>query len=339
MNLNFLIAGLILSVVGLLWLLLKQNHSHSGADVGQLNKNIDEMRTSFIEQMALFNNQVNERLKDQGRTSRRLEDRLDATSKSYVDVSEKLSKLSESSRRIFDIGKDIASLQDILGSPKIRGNLGELFLGDLLGQFFPTDKFELQYGFKSGEIVDAVLKLKDNYLVPIDAKFPLENFVKMIKENDPLLVNKLKTTFTRDVKKHIDSISTKYILPAEGTLDFALMYVPAENVYYEMMVNDNSNSGLSAYAMEKRVIPVSPNNFYIYLQTILLGLRGFEIEKNAKVIQSNIKGLEKALQVFNDDFSVLGTHLQNAKNKYDESEKKLFKLDNTLSLIESGKKK
>jgi len=335
---NLIIAALIALVLFLIWFVFRLSGQGSQGDLRVLTKDIDEMRTNFVEQMALFNNQMNERLKEQGRTGRRLEDRLDATSKSYVDVSEKISKLSESSNRIFEIGKDMASLQDILGSPKVRGNLGELFLGDLLGQFFPKEKFELQYAFKSGEIVDAVLKLKDDYLVPIDAKFPLENFVKMLKENEPLKVNKLKNTFIRDVKKHIDAISKKYILPNENTLDFALMYVPAENVYYEMMVNDNNQNGISEYAMQKKVIPVSPNNFYIYLQTILLGLRGFEIEKNAKNIQANLKGLEKSLQVFNEDFSVLGTHLQNAKNKYDESEKKLFKLDNTLEMIGSGKK-
>lgn len=335
---NLLIAGLFTIVLVLAWQLLKasQTHRDEASNMAQLNKNIDEMRMGFIEQMNLFNQQINERLKEHGQTGKRLEDRLDTTSKSYVEVSEKLARLGEANKRIYDIGKDIASLQEILSSPKLRGNLGELFLGDLLAQFFPPDKYVMQHTFSSGETVDAVLKLRDDNLVPIDSKFPLENFIKMLAEEDPTQRNKHRSVFLKDVKKHIDAIASKYILPNEGTLDFALMYVPAENVYYEMIVNDDTKEGISTYAMEKKVIPVSPNNFYVYLQTIMLGLRGMQIEKNAKVIHANLKGLQKGLKRFSDDFSTLGSHLGNAKNKYDESEKKLLNFNDSLENIDKS---
>jgi len=308
----------IIVIVALLGVVAYLIHSRNrGSDV--LNQNINEMKTSFLDQMSLLTNQVNERMKDHNETGKKLEDRLNNAAKSYSD----------------DIGKDISKLQELLSAPKIRGNLGELFLTDLLAQIFPADSYELQYRFKRGETIDAVVKLRDNLLVPVDAKFPLENFTKMLgAESDEDKV-KYKKVFLKDVKKHVDDIAKKYILPDEGTLDFALMYIPAENVYYEALINDDANVGIAGYAMDKRVIPVSPNTFYIYLQTILLGLRGMQIEQNAKEIQANLKRLHGDLSRFGDDFDVLGTHLGNASKKYTESEKRLFAFQSKLAEIDN----
>jgi DNA recombination protein RmuC len=232
-----------------------------------------------------------------------------------------------------DIGRDISSLQDILRAPKLRGALGEFFLSDLLAQYFPKDRFSMPYTFRSGEKVDAVIHLADSRMVPIDAKFPLENFKKFIDEKDEKGKRAHHKAFVADVKKRIDEIA-RYILPDEGTLDFALLYIPAENVYYEVIIRDEDGQNLSSYAFEKRVIPVSPNNFFVYLQTVLMGLRGMQIEKSAKAIQEALVRLKGDFEKFGDDFDVLGSHLTNAGNKFDESKRRLEKLGSKLSNIE-----
>ncbi len=227
-------------------------------------------------------------------------------------------------------------MQELLKSPKLRGGLGELFLSDLLGQIFPKDKFTLQYAFKSGEKVDAVIHVRDGLKIPVDSKFPLENFKKMAEEDDEKRREQAKRAFVSDVKKRIDEIATKYILPDEGTLDFALMYVPAENVYYEMIVKDQKSDGnLSGYAFAKKVIPVSPNTFFIYLQTILIGLKGFQIEKQAGEILAHLSRLRGDFEKFGTDFALVGKHINHARSSYENSEKRFDRFSDKLSQVES----
>lgn len=293
------------------------------------------MQKSILDQLNIITQQVNERLKENQevlqRTDKNINDRLDNAARIVGNVHHKLGALEESTKQIFAVGKDIASLQEILRSPKLRGGLGELFLGDLLSQLFPPAHFALQYRFKNGEIVDAIVRLRDDKIVPIDAKFPLENFKKMIDapdENDKTVFRK---QFTNDVKKHIDKIATSYILPDEGTLDFALMYVPAENIYYETIIRGEAHS-LMQYAHDRKVIPVSPNTFYVYLQSIMLGLRGMQVEKSAAMILKNLERLRGDLQKFTTDFELVGTHLSRAKNAYEESTKRLNRFEDKLTL-------
>ncbi len=265
--------------------------------------------------------------------------RLDNAARVIQDVSRQLGTLGEATKQVMDVGKDIASLQEILRSPKLRGGLGELFLGDLLSQIFPTSHYELQHRFKSGEAVDAIIKLGKN-IVPVDAKFPLENFKRLVGDSiseEERAANKRR--FIADVKKHIDAISGKYILPDEGTFDFALMYIPAENVYYELIIKDDNaetEKGLLNYAFEKRVIPVSPNSFYAYLQTILLGLRGLHVEERAQEILGHLSRLAGDFRKFHEDFELLGKHLTNVKAKYDDADKKLTKFGGRLQTLGSA---
>jgi len=248
-----------------------------------------------------------------------------------------LARLEESNKRIFEVGKDISSLQEILRAPKLRGGIGEFFLGDLLSQILPSKHYDIPYSFRTGERVDAVIHLGKR-LVPVDAKFPLENFRKILEAHSDSDKKVYRKKFISDVKLHIDSISRKYILPDEGTFGFALMYIPAENVYYETIIKDqDSDDGknLAGYAMQKKVIPVSPNTFYAYLQTIILGLKGLEIEKNAQEIISALDRLRVDFTRFSRDFELIRTHLRNAQNCYDSADRKLQKFESKLSLIES----
>jgi len=253
------------------------------------------------------------------------------------EVQARMAQLDEANKRILEVGRSIATLQEILRAPKIRGGLGEFLLGDLLAQIMPAEYFALQYSFKSGERVDAVIRLSQG-LVPVDAKFPLENFQKsLMAQEDGARKNFLKL-FAADVKKHVESIANKYILPHEGTCDFALMYIPAENVYYEAFIKDEAlgeGKGLREYVFEKHVVPVSPNSFYAYLHTILLGLRGLKVEESAREILRHLSGLSGQLARFQDEFRKLGKHLEQSKGSFDSAQRQLEKFSDKLAAMET----
>jgi len=249
-----------------------------------------------------------------------------------ADVQGKLMQLEEANKRIFDLGKGINDLQNILKSPKLRGGMGEIWLSEMLSQIIPAGHFTMQYRFKSGEICDAIITLRDGLLLPIDSKFSLENFVKMT-DADEAEKPAFKRLFNQDMRKRIDEISKKYILPDEGTMEFAFMYVPAENVYYQAFIQDEDKLNMLDYAMKQRVIPVSPSSFYAYLQVIALGLRGMEIEKSAKEIQKNLGGIKGELAKFRQAYDTLGGHLRHAQQSFEGSEKRLGKVENKFTQI------
>jgi DNA recombination protein RmuC len=294
----------------------------------QLSQGLDAHTQLVQQQLGQVLGNVNERLKENGeileRTQQSLGERLDNAARVVGNVQKSLGGLEEANRKIYEVGKDIASLQEILRAPKLRGGLGEFFLEDLLAQILPPQHFVIQHAFKNGERVDAVIKLGGS-LVPVDAKFPLENFKRMLEAADDDERSRTKRQFVGDVKKHVDAIAGKYILPDEGTYDFALMYIAAENVYYETIIKDDSEGerDLSQYALSKRVIPVSPNSLYAYLQAIILGLRGMKVEERAKEIIQYLSRLRGDFAKFRDDFGLLGKHLSHAQSSYQSTEKRL----------------
>ncbi|MGQ9618963.1 MAG: DNA recombination protein RmuC [Candidatus Aminicenantia bacterium] len=303
----------------------------------QVNESIGMTVQSLNQQFSSLTNQINMRLKE---VTDQMFSSSANTSKIFADVREKLGALTQQTNRIIEVGKDIATLQDILKAPKLRGSLGELLLGDLLSQILPTKFYVLQYRFKNNVQVDAVIKLAEGYIVPVDSKFPLSSFKLIMDARSEEERNRAKKRFISDVKKHIDAIAERYILPDEGTLDFALMYIPAENVYYETIIKDESleeEGSLFTYSLNKRVIPVSPNSFYAYLQTILLGLKRMEIAESAKKIYQFLMSLQGDFERLEDDFRTLGGHLQNARRKFEETERKFDRLKERLSDIGSGK--
>ena len=282
--------------------------------------------------------QLNERLRESGELVQRSQtsvgERLDHTARVVGEVQQGLGELREATARVRDIGRDVVSLHDILRAPKLRGGLGELLLGDLLAQVLPARHFTLQHTFQNGERVDAVVRLGPA-LVPVDAKFPLEDFRRLLEAGDDETRTRARRAFVARVRKHIDDVATKYILPDEGTYDFALMYVPAENVYYEAIVRDDAGNDreLSAYALERKVIPVSPNCFYAYLQAIVLGLRGLRIEARAQEVVGQLARLAGDLGRLQDDFRVLGRHVTNAAQAHAAADRRLDRLTAKLAEI------
>jgi DNA recombination protein RmuC len=304
-----------------------------------MQQQIDQLRVHFTQvldnsvqsiqrQLGQVLGHVNDRLKENAdvlnTTQQSLGERLDNAARVVGQVQRSLGGLEEANRKIYEVGKDIASLQEILRAPKLRGGLGEFLLEDLLGQILPSQHFSIQYAFRSGEKVDAVIKL-GSCVVPVDAKFPLENFKRMLEAVGDEEKNRAKRQFGIDVKKHIDAIAGKYILPDEGTYDFALMYIPAENVYYETIIRDGApeEKSLCHYAMSKHVIPVSPNSLYAYLQAIVLGLKGMKIEDRAKDIIQYLSRLQGDFGKFREEFALIGKHVGHAQTSYQSADRRL----------------
>lgn len=274
-------------------------------------------------------NQMNQSLQEAGKI---IGLNLGNTTNVFGNVKEQLGRLEETNKQIVDISKDISSLQELLRAPKFRGAMGEVLLENLLSQVLPKDHYSTQYRFKSGEAVDAIIKLGER-LVPVDAKFSLENFQKMLEAPDEQLKSALRKKFIQDVKNRIDEVSSKYILPQENTYDFALMYIPAENVYYEIIIKED----IFSYSLSKKVIPVSPNTIYAYLEVICLGLKGLKVEENAKKILKSLSALEIEIDKFKEEFNILGSHLSNANTKYSDSQKRLDKLSDKLINIQDAR--
>ena len=262
----------------------------------------------------------------------------DGAVKAISDVYKRLGTLEESSNKIYEIGREIGKLQDVLKAPKARGNFGELMLADLLAQIIPQEHFKLQHSFRSGVRVDAAIFV-GNYIVSVDAKFPLENFQRIVTSQTPEERKRVKRDFNRDVKRHVDTIAQRYIVQDEGTFDFALMYIPAENVYYEVIASDDDleSISLSGYALEKRVIPVSPNSFYAYLQVILLGLRGLKLDQAAREISDILSKMQSDFKRLSEDVGILGTHLNHTRGAYDKILKAVDHMQLKLALVDQIK--
>ena len=302
-------------------------------------KNLETIQSRFAGAVDTLNRQlgtVTSSLNDQlSQTRGNIGRQLEGTQKVVSHVQERLGELTATAKNMHDLGRDIARLQDILQAPKLRGNLGELFLEELLSQVLPPGSFGMQHTFSTGERVDAVIRLGDR-LVPVDSKFPLESFNRILSSDSDDAKKKARREFISSVKKRIDEISGKYIRTSEGTYDFALMYIPAENVFYESIVRDgDAGDGKSIFnhALEKHVVPVSPGSFYAYLLAVAYGLRGLQIEKRAEEIWGELSRLRTGLEQFGEDFQVLGRHLDNARGRYADADRKLGGLHETLRHI------
>lgn len=255
--------------------------------------------------------------------SKSLNSRLDTAAQVIRDVTKEIGSMQE-------IGRQMQGLQDFLRSPKLRGNIGEQVLCDMLRQTLPKGHFQFQYKFKDGQIVDAIIRT-DKGLIPVDSKFPLENFRKLSQSKSEQEKDSFTHLFLRDVKKHTDDIYKKYILPQEGTVDFALMYLPSEAIYYEIIA---SKEPLDIYASEKKVVFVSPNSLYYFLKVVMMALEERKISESAAKILDILKGLSQDSKKFSRSLQVLAGHLVRAKNAMDSVESEYGRL---ASKIDSAK--
>ncbi len=301
----------------------------------------DPLQQQLLQQMNHMQEQIDRRLVEQVRATNESKDfmasRLSSAESTVRSVSIGLGKLEQATTTLQKTSNEIVSFQNMLKAPKVRGSFGEVLLGNLLADVMPHDRFELQYSFSdTREIADAIIRLQDGYIVAIDAKFPFANYQLYVQEQDEVARISIRKTFIRDVKKHISDIAQKYISSHEKTLDYAFMYIPMEGVYYETMVRDEDGGSLWEFCLANKVVPVSPNSFLAYLQTVLVGLRGMKIEQQAREILQYIGTLRQDFGKFSDDFETVGKHLSNAKTKYDDSAKRLDKLGNRFEQIEVG---
>ncbi len=243
-----------------------------------------------------------------------------------TQIVERLGKLDGTAAQMLQKAADLGRLEQALRPPKARGGVGEMLLANLLRDMLPADAYRLQHTFRSGERVDAVVRV--DKLVSVDAKFPLDNFERLVNAEGDAERELHEKAFARDVKGHIDAIASKYIRPAEGTFDFAFMYLPSESVYYELVCG--KTGALSSYAHDKRVIPVSPSTFHAYLLMVTQGLRALQIERHAQDVMAFCAQLGKDFERFRGDFEVVGKHIGNAQSKYSEASGRLTRLETTL---------
>jgi len=286
--------------------------------ITRLNQNLQGLETRFSKDIRAIQSSFSEKLENSARV---------------------VSRVNRELGEIKEMSKQMKSLQTMFKNPKLRGNIGEQVLKDLLEQVLPKEHFKLQYKFREGQTVDAIIKTK-NEIIPIDSKFPTENFQKLVATKKNAEKKIYLRHFIRDVKKHIKDISEKYILPAEKTVDFAVMYIPSESIYYWIVTK---NPLLNDYANQKKVYLVSPNTFYYFLQTVLIGIERSKIGEAAGKILTSLKEIKNDSNEFGEHLGILSRHLTNAKNQMDNIQTEFTlikgKIESTSSLSTSKDKK
>ena len=327
------IGVLVLIVLGLLvWLIVSysanaEKMAGQQASIGLLQQQLESLKSSQDD----AKDKLQKSMLD-GQTS--ISQSMQAGQEVLARLNSQIGELQGTNKQMMQIGTEVRRLQDILSSPKLRGQMGEWSLGNLLGNILPKDSFKLQYPFKDGKIVDALIQMPE-FSVPVDAKFPLPGFEQVVKAENEEEKLRLRKQFLKDVTAHIDKIAANYIRPAEGTLDFAIMYIPAENIYYETIIKYiGETHDILQYCLDKKVIPVSPNLLYAYLMTIVMGLHGLQIEKQAAEIRQNLKRLNSSFADFGGSWDILGKHLRNAFGQYEEGQKKLDRFGLQLNQIQ-----
>jgi len=319
---SVLLVLIILLFITIIFILLRQNKKPSTDKallewLKSMQNSIDTTNKTFNSAMRDSHANITSTLQEH---SRQLNQRLDKAAEVISGVQKNIGEMSE-------IGRNMQELQEFLASPKLRGNIGEQILKELLTQLLPKQTFSMQYTFSNGTIVDAVIKTESG-LIPIDSKFPMENFVKAQKEKEELLKKSLEKEFAKDVKGHIDSISKKYILTSEGTLDYALMYVPSEAVYYEIV----NNPLIFEHSSQRRVLIVSPVTFYAYLRAILMGLEGQKVTQKAREILAGIRSVQKNFNDLSSSFDTMSRHVTHSYNSLSEVRNNFSKLGNAITI-------
>ena len=301
-------------------------------DVVELGRTVQQLSQTMSDKLERSNTQVQTSVHKQ----------LSESAKLVADVTQRLTKLDETNRRVVDVATELKTLQNVLANPKQRGVFGEFYLESVLENVLPPNQYQMQYGFKDGVIVDAVVMLDKGKILPIDSKFSLENYNRMVNAADKAQRDALLARVKADLKGRIDE-TAKYIRPSEGTMDFAFMFIPSESLYYDLLIgtvgSGSSARDLIEYAFrDKRVIIVSPTSFLAYLQTVLQELRSLQIEEQARDIQVRVGQLGTHIRKFDELLGKMGRSLSTTVNHYNNSYKELAKIDKDVVKIAGGDK-
>lgn len=324
---SIIILAALIAGFGILFYFLKNQNKGDDKSGGQALL-MSQMQSELQRQMSEIRQTLDMKL---GESTRHMQTQFGESTKIVRDVTDRLAKLDETNRQVVNFADQLEKLQDMLQNPKQRGNFGEYQLEMLLKNVFQPKQYQMQYKFKDGEIVDAALFMGDK-IIPIDSKFSLENYNRIVEEHDVLRKEKLEDAFKQDLKKRIDETS-KYIRPQEGTTEFAFMFIPAEGIYYDLLVNKVgavkvNTRDLLDYAMkDKKVHIVSPTTFYVTLQSMWAGMRSYQIQESTKEILKNVGQLERHLKAFAEYHGKLGGHLQTSVNAYNSASKEFGKID------------
>ena len=302
-------------------------------DMVELNRAVQELSTSVSDRLERNSTNMQASVQKQ----------LSESSKLVADITQRLTKLDDTNKRVVDVASELKTLQNVLSNPKQRGVFGEFYLESVLDNVLPPSQYQMQYRFKDDQIVDAVIFLDKGKILPVDSKFSLENYNRMIEASDKTQKDALLQRVKVDLKGRIDETS-KYIRPEEGTMDFAFMFIPSESLYYDLLINNVGNGGSSRDLIEyafrdKRVIIVSPTSFLAYLQTVLQGLRSLQIEEQARDIQIRVGKLGTHIRKFDEVFNKIGKSLSTTVNHYNSSYKELVKIDKDVVKISGGEGK
>ncbi|MGH9862342.1 MAG: DNA recombination protein RmuC [Candidatus Acidiferrales bacterium] len=345
MEVWFLVA--LVAASAILWLSLRQIEKQAGSFRDELLRSRQDTQTALTTQIGQLTQSFNQQLIDvRNALQKGLADAGQLTAQAQENVGH---RLAEATRLVTEVGQQLGGLQEaghellttaktlesVLSGARTRGSLGEVALDRLLADTLGQERYELQYRFQSGSVVDAVVKLGDK-LLPIDSKFPLDAYRRIVEVAEGEGRDSALKEFARAVRGHVDTIAEKYILPGEGTLELALMFVASESVYYEVLRTQDNRGSVADYCRDRRVIPVSPNTLYAYLAVILMGLRGLQVEENARHLLGHLSGLEGELQALSETHAKVGAHLKNAAQSHAEASVKLERLERSLTSLAHG---
>lgn len=327
---TYFLIGIIVVLLGIvIYLIFGKKERGLAEEMKEIRKEIMESREKSMESLQ-------SQLKESGKIVRDVTGHI-------KDVTSQLEKIHADHQHVKDVKGQLDKLTDVLANPKQRGILGEYFLETLLKNVFQPNQYKLQYKFKDGEVVDAVIFIKDK-IIPIDSKFSLENYNKILEEKDETRREQLEKVLKQDLKNRIEE-TAKYIRPTEGTMDFAFMFIPSEGIYYDLLINQVGAVKISTYDLieyafkEKHVIVVSPTSFYAYLQTVLQGLRALQIEEKTKDILAGVEKLRKHMLNYNEFLGKLGTHLGTTVSTYNRAYKEFAKIEKDTARLTESKEK
>jgi DNA recombination protein RmuC len=340
-----LLSGIVLAGIVLFVLQKRQNKPSDDKGMLLMQNQLQDLSRSLDERLATFQKQLGDTNKDMqetvrsqfGESQKLVQDINSQVTEQLLKVTKGVTEVGESTKQVFTIAEQLQNLEKVLKHQKQRGNLGEASLELSLSNILPPDAYKMQYLFSNGDQVDAVIKVKDG-MIPVDAKYSLDNYNRIVNENDDKRKEELEKEFKNDLKKRIDE-TAKYIRPNEGTLPFAFMFIPAEGIYYDLLVNEvgsvkvNTRSLVEYAYNDKNVIIVSPTTFSAYLQSVLYGFKAFRIEESAKVIQKNVEQLSRHLKAYDEYFKKVGRSLSTTVNHYDAAQKQLGMVDKDVMKI------